>query len=71
LEDPVPGLEMVGDWSDVQGDVYGYTLRDGKFTTVNFPGSSITSIRGVNHREMIVGEFLDAAGGDHGLCRKR
>jgi hypothetical protein len=61
---------MVGDWSDIAGNIYGYSLRSGHFRNLNVPrAAGVTSIRGVNAQEMMVGVFADAAGLLHGFVR--
>lgn len=59
----------VGDWSDLEGNVFGYVERGGVFTNVNVPASSSTSIRGINVFGVLVGVFGDADGNLHGFAR--
>jgi uncharacterized membrane protein len=59
----------VGDWSDLEGNVFGYVERGGVFTDTNFPGSAITSIRGINLQGTLVGVFGDADLNFHGFAR--
>jgi uncharacterized membrane protein len=60
---------LVGDWSALAGNVFGYVERRGKFTNVNPPDSSITSIRGINLEGTLVGLFGDADGNLDGFAR--
>ena len=59
----------VGDWSDLEGNVFGYVERGGVFTDTNFPGSALTSIRGINLQGTLVGVFGDADFNLHGFAR--
>jgi uncharacterized membrane protein len=59
----------VGDWSDLAGNVFGYVEQGGVFTDTNVPGSSVTSIRGINHRGTLVGVFGDEQDNLHGFAR--
>ena len=61
----------VGDWSDLAGNVFGYVEQGGVFTDLNVPGSSVTSIRGINHLGVLVGVFGDEADNLHGFARVR
>ena len=68
--DTAPDGLMVGDWSDVAGNIYGYSLRAGQFRSLNVPGAaSVTSIRGINAQHIMVGVFDDATGALHGFAR--
>ena len=58
----------VGDWSDLAGDIFGYVERGGVFTDTNFPGSALTSIRGINLQGTLVGVFGDADFNFHGFA---
>jgi hypothetical protein len=49
--------QLVGDWSNTASIVRGYTWRSGKFTIVDFPGAMLTSVRGINQSDTIVGLY--------------
>jgi uncharacterized membrane protein len=59
----------VGDWSDLAGNVFGYVEEGRVFTDTNVPGSSVTSIRGINHRGTLVGVFGDEQDNLHGFAK--
>ena len=49
--------------------IFGYVERRGVFTNVNVPGTSLTSIRGINLFGLLVGTFGDVDGNLHGFVR--
>ena len=53
---------------DASGGIHGF-LRDasGTFTTIDVPGAIVTSIKAINGRGQMVGEYIDAAGRGHGF----
>ena len=46
---------------------HGFTWMNGKFTTVNYPAASSTTINGVNDEGDIVGFYTDAKGNTDGF----
>jgi hypothetical protein len=62
---------FVGDWSDLDGNVYGYTLKHSLFVNVNVPASTVTSIRGINAKGTTAGVFGDAEFVLHGFAGTR
>jgi probable HAF family extracellular repeat protein len=52
---------------DGNGVTHGYLVRNGKFTTLDFPHASVTAARGINARGDIVGRVQFADGADHGF----
>ena len=50
----------VGDYEGADQNIYGYTLRNGVFETINFPGSFGSTLRGVNNLGVIVGYGFNA-----------
>jgi hypothetical protein len=60
---------VVGNYatSGGSGQGLGYLLFWGKYTTINFPGSSFTFAGGGNLQNNIVGLYTDAAGNNHGF----
>jgi probable HAF family extracellular repeat protein len=63
---------MVGDWSDVAGNIYGYSVHYGQFANLNVPGAAtVTSIRGINSTDTMVGVFDDSSGALHGFVRTK
>jgi probable HAF family extracellular repeat protein len=59
--------DMVGNYTDADGNTHGFLLRKGKFSTIDFPGASFTAARSINARGDVAGRFEDAAGNDHGF----
>jgi hypothetical protein len=57
----------VGSFTDVAGAGHGFLDRAGRFTQVNFPGAASTDADGINHEGVIVGDFFDNAGVEHGF----
>ena len=47
---------------DALGESHGLVLSKGNFTTVDVPGATSTSIKGINHAGEMVGWYSDAAG---------
>jgi hypothetical protein len=62
---------MVGDWSDIDGNIFGYSLRGNLFTNINVPDATATSIRGINYQGTMAGVFDDADFTSHGFARTR
>ena len=61
-----PSGVIVGDFTDSAGVSHGYALENGTFTTIDFPGSTSTSVGGNNPEGDIVGLYFDSAGVGHG-----
>jgi len=61
--------EAVGDWSDADENVHGYTLIGATFTPfdVSIPGAWATSLRSVNRFGVIVGVYAVDFVNDHGV----
>ena len=61
--------EAVGDWSDADGNVHGYTLIGATFTPfdVSIAGAWATSLRSVNRFGVIVGVYAVDFVNDHGV----
>ena len=49
----------------------GWTLKGGKLTVINFPGSTFTQALGINERDEIVGVYNDAMGNPAWIHRPR
>ena len=59
--------EIVGLFgTDVAGPFQGYTRVGKTYTTVMFPGSTETRVRGLNNAGVIVGRYTDSGGVVHG-----
>ncbi len=68
----VVGRYDLGGNPDGHGALYGYLLRRGRFTTIDPPGSGLTSARGIDDAGRIVGFYVGGEnGGVHGFLRDR
>jgi uncharacterized membrane protein len=61
-----PG-QVVGDYVDTKTVRHGFLLSQGVYTTLDFPGASLTVAEGINNAGVIVGVYLDAVGNQHGF----
>jgi hypothetical protein len=59
--------EIVGDYTASNGSKEGFTDTDGKFKTVEVPGSKFTDLLGINNAGEIVGGYIDSSGTLHGF----
>ncbi|MGH9498308.1 MAG: hypothetical protein ACRD3L_04135 [Terriglobales bacterium] len=60
--------EYVGLWgTSTSGPFSGYTAKNNHFTTVMYPNSLETRVRGLNNGGNIVGRYTDQNGGLHGF----
>ncbi len=48
---------IVGSFTDASGHVHGFRLQNGRFTTIDFPASTSTSVQGINDRTDVVGIY--------------
>jgi uncharacterized membrane protein len=51
------------------GNVHGFLVTGGKFTSIDFPGAFLTAASSVNNRGDIVGVYVDTNGQAHGFLR--
>ena len=60
---------IVGNYSfsNVENQGSGFLLNGGNFTSIDFPGATLTWITGINPRGEILGFYLDADGNMHGF----
>jgi probable HAF family extracellular repeat protein len=62
---------MVGDYSltssDLRSAVQGYVLSHGNFSTIDFPGGSMTFPSTINASNEIQGFYTDTSGAAHGF----
>jgi len=58
---------IVGDFSDADGFVHGYVLKNGRFTRIDQPGPNQTSTRGINLLGTIVGLYATDEDAEFGL----
>ena len=59
--------EVVGKYTDANGNVHGFVWRDGRFTTLDVPGTTDTELGGINNHGDIVGFYTDQQGIGHGF----
>jgi hypothetical protein len=45
-------------------------MTPGEFVTFDFPGSTFTSLNGINAHGLICGRYVDALGDEHGFIAK-
>lgn len=63
--------EYVGLWgTSTSGPFSGYIAKNNHFTTVMYPGSLETRVRGLNNAGVIVGRYTDSNGVFHGYAAK-
>jgi probable HAF family extracellular repeat protein len=62
--------QIVGQYDDAGGTTHGYLLSEGSYTTLDVPGSTLTSANGINDRGQIVGHYR-AGGIQHGYLLSR
>ena len=58
--------QLVGNYVDGAGTTHGFLYSDGNFTTIDYPGATLTAARAINNRGEIVGAYQDASG-THGF----
>ena len=64
--------DIVGRYDLPDGSTHGYVLREGEFTTIEFPGAANwTSAIAINERGDIVGKYQTADGKFHGYLLNR
>jgi hypothetical protein len=56
-----------GFYIDSAGKNHGFLLAKGTFTTLDFPGATLTQAFGLNNEDDVVGAYMDAAGLTHGF----
>lgn len=60
--------DTTGIYANVETEFHGFLLRNGVFTTVDYPGSITNGgTLVINNSGLIVGGYLDADGGEHGF----
>jgi hypothetical protein len=64
-----PSGTVVGTYTDSGGVTHGYELRDGTFTSNDFPGSILTFNGGINPQGDIVGFYTDTSNVTHSFLR--
>jgi probable HAF family extracellular repeat protein len=65
--------EIVGSFGDAQGRLHGYVLRNGTFTTLDFPAQGVNSTvaKGINDRGAVAGFYVINGDSIHGFVWDR
>jgi hypothetical protein len=62
---------VVGRYADGAGATHGlFFIPPNQFATFDFPGSTFTSLNGINDKGIIVGRYVDASGIAHGFLAR-
>jgi hypothetical protein len=56
----------VGSFADAAGNGHGFFDQNGNFSQLDFPGAASTDGNGINAPGVIVGDYFDHAGVEHG-----
>src|SRR5262249_60528628 len=62
-----PRGDIVGSTIDSSGNDHAFLLSNGRFTTIDFPGSVATDLNDINPSGDIVGQYADSDGNEHGF----
>jgi len=62
--------KIVGAYFDSNSTFHGFSLLNGKFTTIDFPNSTFTWITGINSEGDLVGFYNDQSGNQHGFIQR-
>jgi hypothetical protein len=54
--------DIVGFWTDAEGNIHGYLLSKGQFAEIQVPGTTITEVFGGNNRAMSSGSTKTRVG---------
>jgi hypothetical protein len=58
---------IVGSYTDASNVTHGFVYSRGKFTNLDFPGSSFTVATAINNSGTIVGQYFYPTGVEHGF----
>ena len=62
---------MVGRYADSGGATHGlFFIPPNQVSTFDYPGSTFTSLNGINDKGVIVGRYVDASGIAHGFLAR-
>ena len=62
---------MVGRYADSSGVTHGlFFIPPDEFVTFDYPGSTFTSLNGINAEGFICGRYRDASGIEHGILAR-
>ena len=66
----IVGLYLIANTSDEcygGSNEHGFLIRDGEYSTIDFPGAAITDVLGINDDGELVGLYIDSSGLAHGF----
>ena len=66
----IDSRKIVGAYFDSNSTFHGFSLLNGKFTTIDFPNSTFTWITGINSEGDLVGFYNDQSGNQHGFVQR-
>src|SRR5438132_1948510 len=58
-------FEIVGFYTDTNGNPHGFLLRAGTFTNIDVPGSTFTTTTGISEQSDVLGFYIDSSGNGH------
>jgi hypothetical protein len=62
---------VVGRYADSSGATHGlFFVPPNNFSTFDYPGSTFTSLNGINDKGVICGRYVDASGIAHGFLAR-
>jgi hypothetical protein len=60
--------DIVGQFDGVSdGLTHGFLLSNGRYIRIDFPRAASTVVSDINNHKIIVGDYFDADGNDHGF----
>ena len=63
--------EVVGDFDDADGNTHGFVLSKGKYTQLDVPGASVTTVNGINANGEFVGTYVVDGDLPHAFLRSK
>jgi hypothetical protein len=59
--------QIAGNYQSSDGKWHGYLLSNGTYTSIDYPNATQTQVYGLNDLGELSGNWVDAAGHDHGF----
>ena len=60
--------DIVGQFDGVSdGLTHGFLLSNGRYIRIDFPRAASTVVSDINNHKIVVGDYFDADGNDHGF----
>ena len=59
--------QIVGEYDDAGGHEHGFLLSAGVYSTIDFPGSTLTDVLKINNLGAMVGIYDNPDGSEHGF----